>query len=101
MVLKTCATEDQIKIESALNSDRITITRGDDLRQWELKLLEIKEDTMDIPQQTYNVSADIPSSDFLKLCRDLKEMKPSPFAWRTAAPYPAVLKGITDEAQQS
>ena len=44
------------------------------MRQWELKLLEIDEDTMDIPQQTYDVSADIPSSDFLKLCRDLKEI---------------------------
>lgn len=74
MVLKTCATEDQIKIESALNSDRVTITRGDDLRQWELKLLDIEEDTMEIPTQTYDVSADIPSSDFLKLCRDLKEI---------------------------
>ena len=74
MVLKTCATEDQIKIASALDSDRITITRGDDLRQWELKLLEIEEDTMDIPQQTYDVSADIPSSGFQKACRDLKEI---------------------------
>ena len=74
IVLKTCATEDQIKIESALNSDRITITRGDDLRQWELKLLEIEEDIMDIPIQKYDVSAEIPSPEFLKVCRDLKEI---------------------------
>ena len=74
MALKACAVDDELKLEYNVGNDYITIVRGDDLRQWELKLLDIEEDEMIIPDQKYNVSAEVPSSDFLKMCRDLKDI---------------------------
>ena len=72
-VLRNCATEDQIKFEFVVDSDHITILRGEE-RQWELKLLEIEEERASIPDQSYDVSASIPSFGFQKCMRDLKDL---------------------------
>lgn len=72
-VLKSCAVDDEIKLEYDVDSDHLTIMRGED-RQWELKLLDIEADETTIPEQSYDVSAIIPSFEFLKVCRDLKEI---------------------------
>merc|ERR1712205_164797 len=48
---------------------------GDDDRiaDFELKLMQIESEHMEIPEQQYKVVAKMPSSEFLKICRDLKE----------------------------
>merc|ERR1711941_199522 len=40
---------------------------------FELKLMQIESEHMEIPEQQYKVVAKLPSSEFLKICRDLKE----------------------------
>ena len=73
MVLKSCAADDQITIRYTLNSDYISISHGDD-RHWELKLLEIEQDEMAVPEQLYDISATAVTSDLQKCLKDLREM---------------------------
>merc|ERR1712137_1539265 len=40
---------------------------------FDLKLMQIESEHMEIPEQHYKVVARLPSSDFQKICRDLKE----------------------------
>merc|ERR1712164_87893 len=45
----------------------------DRIADFELKLMQIESEHMEIPEQQYKVVAKMPSSEFLKICRDLKE----------------------------
>merc|ERR1711865_451623 len=45
----------------------------DRIADFELKLMQIESEHMEIPEQQYKVVAKLPSSEFLKICRDLKE----------------------------
>ena len=72
-MLRSFAPDDQIGLRFASNIDHVTIRRGAD-REWELKLLELDEDDMPIPHQTYDASANISSSELLKCLRDLKDL---------------------------
>ena len=73
MVLKSCTVDDKIELEYTIGNDYITIMRGGD-RQWELKLLNIEEDEMIVPEQHHDVTATMPSSELHKVCRDLKDI---------------------------
>ena len=74
MVLRSCAADDQIKLEFDADSDRITILRGED-RQWELKLLDSSDqDDMSIPDQIYDVSVRAPSSELQRCLRDIRDL---------------------------
>merc|ERR1712228_918673 len=47
---------------------------GDDrLADFDLKLMQIESEHMEIPEQQYKVVAKLPSAEFQKICRDLKE----------------------------
>merc|ERR1712232_89165 len=48
---------------------------GDDDRisDFDLKLMQIESEHMEIPEQNYKVVAKMPSAEFQKICRDLKE----------------------------
>ena len=48
---------------------------GDDDRiaEFDLKLMQIESEHMEIPEQQYKVITKLPSSEFQKICRDLKE----------------------------
>merc|ERR1712119_95439 len=45
----------------------------DRIADFELKLMQIESEHMEIPEQQYKVVAKLPSSEFLRICRDLKE----------------------------
>merc|ERR1712210_158241 len=45
----------------------------DRIADFELKLMQIESEHMEIPEQQYKVVAKMPSAEFLKICRDLKE----------------------------
>merc|ERR1739849_73628 len=49
--------------------------RGEDDRiaDFDLKLMQIESEHMEIPEQQYKVVARLPSSEFQKICKDLKE----------------------------
>merc|ERR1712137_551076 len=47
---------------------------GDDrISDFDLKLMQIENEHMEIPEQQYKVVVKMPSSEFQKICRDLKE----------------------------
>merc|ERR1712227_30019 len=47
---------------------------GDDrIAEFDLKLMQIESEHMEIPEQQYKIIAKLPSAEFQKICRDLKE----------------------------
>merc|ERR1711988_1174796 len=68
---------DSLKIRYANDADHISFQcenpDDDRIADIDLKLMEIESEQMEIPPQQYVVVARLPSSEFLKLCRDLKE----------------------------
>merc|ERR1712050_329846 len=45
----------------------------DRIADFDLKLMQIESEHMEIPEQHYKVVAKLPSGEFQKICRDLKE----------------------------
>merc|ERR1712023_32091 len=58
-VFKMCGPNDSLKIRYATGADQVSF--------------EIESEQMEIPEQQYQVVAKLPSAEFLKICRDLKE----------------------------
>merc|ERR1711975_86798 len=48
-------------------------TDDDRISDFDLKLMSIESEHMEIPEQQYKVVAKLPSAEFQKICRDLKE----------------------------
>merc|ERR1739838_823141 len=45
----------------------------DRIADFDLKLMQIESEHMEIPEQHYKVTAKLPSAEFQKICRDLRE----------------------------
>merc|ERR1712025_1207225 len=45
----------------------------DRISEFDLKLMQIESEHMEVPEQHYKVTAKMPSAEFHKICRDLKE----------------------------
>ena len=73
VILKSCAMDDLIKLEYELSSDHLLIMRGED-RHWELKLLDSDQDDLEIPNQTYDISASVSTPELQRCLRDLKDL---------------------------
>merc|ERR1712054_497012 len=48
-------------------------SEDDRIADFDLKLMQIESEHMEIPEQQYKVVARMPSSEFQKICKDLKE----------------------------
>merc|ERR1711897_81435 len=76
-ILKMCGTSDSLKLRWRAGADIVSFQceNGDDDRiaDFELKLMQIESEHMEIPEQHYKVVARLPSAEFQKICRDLKE----------------------------
>merc|ERR1712205_187035 len=76
-IFKMCGPNDSLKLRWQNDADTVNFQceSGDDDRiaDFELKLMQIESEHMEIPEQQYKVVAKMPSSEFLKICRDLKE----------------------------
>merc|ERR1719226_303935 len=76
-IMKMCGSNDALKLRAANDADSVSfqLESGDDDRisDFELKLMQIESEHMEIPEQHYKVVAKMPSSEFQKICRDLKE----------------------------
>jgi len=76
-ILKMCGPNDSLKLRWQNEADTISFQceGGDDDRisDFELKLMQIESEHMEIPEQQYKVTVKMPSSEFQKICRDLKE----------------------------
>jgi len=76
-ILKMCGPNDSLKLRWATDADVVSFQcesgEDDRIADFELKLMQIESEHMEIPEQHYKVVAKLPSSEFQKICRDLKE----------------------------
>merc|ERR1712187_178029 len=76
-ILKMCGPNDQLKIAWRSENDSIAFQSeggdSDRITEFDLKLMQIESEHMEVPEQHYKVVAKLPSAEFQKICRDLKE----------------------------
>jgi len=76
-IFKMCGPSDSLKIRFQNDADTVNFQcesgEDDRIADFELKLMQIESEHMEIPEQQYKVAVKMPSSEFLKVCRDLKE----------------------------
>merc|ERR1712232_1508182 len=76
-VFKICGTNDSLKLKWQNDADILNFqcenSEDDRIADFDLKLMQIESEHMEIPEQQYKVVAKLPSSEFQKICRDLKE----------------------------
>jgi len=75
-ILKMCGPADSLKLRWQNEADTVSFQceGGDDrIADFDLKLMQIESEHMEIPEQQYKVVAKLPSAEFQKICRDLKE----------------------------
>merc|ERR1712066_1145594 len=75
-VLKMCPQNDPLKVKYS-GSESITFQSDggdqDRISEFDLKLMQIESEHMEIPEQHFKVVVKLPSGEFQKICRDLKE----------------------------
>merc|ERR1711907_645803 len=76
-IFKMCGTNDSLKMRWENDADIVNFqcegNEEDRIADFDLKLMQNESEHMEIPEQQYKVVAKMPSSDFLRICRDLKE----------------------------
>merc|ERR1719343_1194993 len=76
-ILKMCGQNDSLKLRWQNDADLVNFQcesgEDDRIADFELKLMQIESEHMEIPEQHYKVVAKLPSAEFQKICRDLKE----------------------------
>jgi len=76
-ILKMCGPSDSLKIRWQSGADTVGFQcesgADDRISDFDLKLMQIESEHMEIPEQQYKVTAKLPSAEFQKICRDLKE----------------------------
>jgi len=75
-IMKMCGPNDALKIRYQNDADIVSFQceGGEDrIADFDLKLMTIESEHMEIPEQHYKVVAKMPSSEFQKICKDLKE----------------------------
>merc|ERR1711972_254812 len=76
-ILKMCGPNDSLKLRWQNDADSVSFQcetgEEDRIAEFQLKLMQIEREHMEIPEQHYKVTAKMPSAEFQKICRDLKE----------------------------
>merc|ERR1719149_631158 len=76
-VMKMCNPTDVLKLRSETGADHATFqcenTGEDEVSEFDLKLMQIESEHMEIPEQEYSANIHMPSAKFLKIVKDLKE----------------------------
>merc|ERR1711985_48491 len=76
-ILRMCGASDSLKLRADTGADHVSFqcesSAEDRIADFDLKLMEIESEHMEIPEQQYKVVARMPSAEFQKICRDLKE----------------------------
>merc|ERR1712119_30804 len=76
-ILKMCGPTDSLKVRWQGGADTVGFQcesgSDDRIADFDLKLMQIESEHMEIPEQHYKVTAKLPSGEFQKICRDLKE----------------------------
>merc|ERR1712014_410459 len=76
-IFKMCGPNDSLKLRYQNDADTLNFqcesSDDDRIADFDLKLMQIESEHMEIPEQHYKVVARLPSSEFQKICKDLKE----------------------------
>merc|ERR1711988_1329046 len=76
-IFKMCGPNDSLKLRWQNDADTLNFmcesSVDDRIADFDLKLMQIESEHMEIPEQQYKVVARLPSGEFQKICRDLKE----------------------------
>jgi len=76
-VMKMCNPTDMLKLRAENGADHATFqcenTGEDEVSEFDLKLMQIEAEHMEIPEQEYACVVQMPSAKFLKIVKDLKE----------------------------
>merc|ERR1719450_531265 len=76
-IFKMCGPSDSLKLRYQNEADTLNFqcesSDDDRISDFELKLMQIESEHMEIPEQQYKVTVKMPSGEFQKICRDLKE----------------------------
>merc|ERR1712139_622319 len=76
-IFKMCGPNDSLKLRYQNDGDTLNFQcesdADDRIADFDLKLMQIESEHMEIPEQQYKVVVKMPSSEFQKICRDLKE----------------------------
>merc|ERR1719515_135251 len=72
-----CSPSDSLKLRWRGDADTVSFQcesgEDDRIADFDLKLMQIESEHMEIPEQHYKVTAKLPSAEFQRICRDLKE----------------------------
>merc|ERR1739848_918587 len=76
-IFKMCGQSDSLKLRWQNDADTVNFqcesSEEDRIADFDLKLMQIESEHMEIPEQHYKVVAKLHSSEFQNICRDLKE----------------------------
>merc|ERR1712183_1132502 len=76
-IFKMCGPNDSLRLRWQNDADTLNFqcesSDDDRIADFDLKLMQIESEHMEIPEQHYKVVAKLPSGEFQKICRDLKE----------------------------
>merc|ERR1712066_472042 len=76
-IFKMCGPNDTLKLRWQNDVDTVSFQcesgEDDRIADFDLKLMQIESEHVEIPEQQYKVLARLPSAEFQKVCRDLKE----------------------------
>merc|ERR1712014_197606 len=76
-IFKMCGPNDSLKLAYQNDADTLNFqcesSDDDRIADFDLKLMQIESEHMEIPEQHYKVVARLPSGEFQKICKDLKE----------------------------
>merc|ERR1711972_162052 len=76
-IFKMCGPNDSLRLRWQNDADTVNFqcesSEEDRIADFDLKLMQIESEHMEIPEQHYKVVAKLPSGEFQKICRDLKE----------------------------
>merc|ERR1712054_119758 len=67
---------DSLKLKGENDADTLNFQsegQDDRIADFDLKLMQIESEHMEIPEQQYKVVVRLPSGEFQKICKDLKE----------------------------
>merc|ERR1712226_502209 len=76
-IFKMCGPNDSLKLAYQNDADTLNFqcecSSDDRIADFDLKLMQIESEHIEIPEQQYKVVVKMPSGEFQKICKDLKE----------------------------
>lgn len=80
-VLKSAQNEDILTLKAEDSPDSVSLTfesaETDRLSEYDIKLMDIDQEHLAIPETEYSAVVEMPSVEFQRICRDLKELSES------------------------